>query len=113
MAVLKAASVDIECCFFGAVGPRPVDRTGFEFGRAVRCWRRGDFSGIGGGDVEGGGDDGPRRADGLAKGGLGNGGGFGLLDLDPAAGIVGNAPGTGGGAWSGGGVTGLEELALR
>jgi hypothetical protein len=112
MAVLRAASVDIECCFLGAVGPRPVDRTGFELGRVVRCWRSGDFSGIGGGGVEGGGDDGPKGVDWLAKGGLGNGGGFGLLAFDPYVGIIGNAPGTGGGAWKGGGVAGLE-LALR
>ena len=90
--------MDIECCFLGAVGPRPVDLTGFEFGRAVRCWRRGDFSGIGGGGVEGGGDDGPKEVDGLAKGGLGKGGGFGLFAFGPAAGVIENAPGTGRGA---------------
>lgn len=105
--------MDTEYCFFGAVGPRPVALTGFEFGRFVRCWRSGDFSGIVGGSVKGGGDDGPRRVDLLASGGLGNGGGFGLLRFDPAAGIIGNAPGTGWGAWYGGGVEGLEELALR
>jgi len=111
MAVFRAASVDIECCFLEPTGPGPVDLTGFEFGRAVRCWRRGDFSGIGGGGVEGGGDEEP-KFDWLARGGLGNGGGFGLLALDPIAGIIGKAPGTGGGAWYGGGVAGLE-LALR
>lgn len=96
--MLRAASVDIECCFLGAVGPRPVDLTGFELGRVVRCWRSGDFSGIGGGGVDGGGDDGPGRLDWLARGGLGSGGGLGLLDFDPDVAIIGNAPGTGGGA---------------
>ena len=112
MAVLRAASVDIECCFLDAVGPGPVDFTGFEFGRVVRCWRRGEFAGIGGGGVEGGGDEGPRRVDWLTRGGLGSGCGFGLLVLNPDVGITGNAPGTGEGAWNGGGVAGLV-LALR
>ena len=57
---------------------------GFELGRAVRCCRRGDFSGIGGGGVEGGGEAEPgsigvlRCIGGLGIGGLGNGGGLGL-----------------------------------
>jgi hypothetical protein len=110
--VLRAASVDIECCFFDAVGLGPVDFTGFEFGRAARCWRSGDFSGTGGGGVEGGGDEGPKGVDLLARGGLGNGGGLGLLALDPGVVIIGNAPGTGGGAWNGERVAGLA-LALR
>jgi hypothetical protein len=112
MAVLRAASVDIECCFFDAVGLGPVDLTGFEYGRAARCWRSGDFSGTGGGGIDGGGDEGPSDGDLLARGGLGSGGGFGLLALDPDTGIIGKAPGTGGGDWNGGGVAGLV-LALR
>jgi hypothetical protein len=97
--VLRAASVDIECCFLVAVGPGPVDLTGFEFGRAERCWRSGDFSGTGGGGVEGGGEAGPGSDGEPAKsGGLGKGGGFRLLAFDVATGIIGNAPGTGGGA---------------
>lgn len=57
---------------------------GFELGRAGRCWRRGDLSGIGGGGVEGGGEAGPvgigepDNIGGLGIGGLGNGGGLGL-----------------------------------
>jgi hypothetical protein len=97
--VLKAASVDIECCFLDAIGPGPVDLTGFEFGRAARCWRSGDFSGTGGGGVEGGGEAGPGSDGGPAiRGGLGKGGGFGLFAFKLGTVIVGNAPGTGGGA---------------
>jgi hypothetical protein len=45
-------------------------------------------------------------------GGLGSGGGFRLLDIEPEVGNIGNSPGTGGGALNGGDVAGLV-LALR
>jgi hypothetical protein len=91
--------VDMDCCFLDAVGPGPVDLTGFEFRCAARCWRSGDFSGTGGGGVEGGGEAGPGSDEGLViNGGLGSGGGFGLLAFKVGIVIVGNAPGTGGGA---------------
>lgn len=113
MAELRAASVDNVCCFLGAVTFCAVDLSGLELGRAVRCWRKGDFSGIGGGGVEGGGEEGPSSVGGLKSiGGLGSGGGFGLLAFALDVGIMGKAPGIGCGAWYGGGVAGLV-LALR
>ena len=80
-------------------GPELVDLTGFEFGRVARCCRKGDFSGTGGGGVEGGGELGPRSDVGLlCNGGLGNGGGFGLLAFEFDVDGIGKTPGTGGGA---------------
>jgi hypothetical protein len=43
MAVLRAASVDMECCFLVAVGTGSVGLTELEVRRDVRCWRSGDF----------------------------------------------------------------------
>jgi len=104
------------CCFLDVSALGAVEAVGFEFGRAVRCCRKGDLSGIGGGGVEGGGDNGPVNAGGLDTigglgiGELGNGGGLGL----PAAGIIGKAPGTDGkGVWNGGGGVAGLALALR
>lgn len=119
MAELRAASEDIVCCFLGASTFGAAELTGFELGRAVRCCRKGDLSGIGGGGVEGGGEVGAPVSfgeldsiGGLGIGGLGKGGRLGLLILPLVDDIIGKAPGTGGGAWNGGGVAGLA-LALR
>jgi len=118
IAELRAVSEDIVCCFLNASAFGAVELTGLELGRAVRCCRRGDLSGIGGGGVEGGGDNRPVSAGeldsigGLGMGGLGNGGGLGLPAYTVVDGIMGNAPGTDGGAWNRSGVARLA-LALR
>ena len=93
--MLRPASVESVCCFLGAAAFGAVDLIGFEFGRRpARCCRKGDFSGIGGGGVDGGGEVGLP-----SNGGLGSGGGFGLLAGELAIGLdcIGKAPGTGGG----------------
>jgi len=84
IAELRAASEDIVCCFLDVSALEVTELIGFEPERAVRCCRRCDLSGIGGGGVEGGGEAGPdsigglERIGGLGIGGLGNGGGLGL-----------------------------------
>lgn len=108
IAALRPVSADSVCCFFGVAALGAVDLTGFELGRPRL---KGDFAGMGGGGVEGGGEDKPGSI-----GGLGSGGSFGLLAYGVTSGLgcIGKAPRTGGGVLKPDGVAGLalrNELA--